>query len=147
MDLLSHSIKRGTWAVQGRPHVPVVYIPPIHRPIIHEPAPRPVQPSESIRLPMPPRFARVVVETAKRFDVSPAEIIGTSRKRRITVPRMVAMFIFVERMGATLPQAGRYLQGKDHTTVLHGKRTIARQLEAFGEAIEQIMGACDVAAA
>ena len=73
------------------------------------------------------------------FRVSLQELSGRSRKREISTPRQVAMYLLREETGASLVDIGRTLGGRDHTTVLHGIEKIERELEADTQLRAQVM--------
>jgi chromosomal replication initiator protein len=57
------------------------------------------------------------------------ELTGPTRKREITVPRQMAIFLTREMIGMSLPQIGSLFGGRDHTTVLHSCRAIEANME------------------
>lgn len=66
---------------------------------------------------------------AKHFQLSRAEMTGQSRYRLVTRPRQIACFLIREfRPDMSLPAIGRVMGGRDHTTILHGIRTITAML-------------------
>lgn len=72
---------------------------------------------------------QIVEAVAKHFGVEVAAFEGKSRSRAIARPRQVAMYLLREEVGASLPQIGALLGGRDHTTVMHGCERIAEMLE------------------
>lgn len=68
--------------------------------------------------------ARIVKQVAGEFGIAPKELLGSSRLRRVLVPRHVAMYLARELTGLSLPQLGAAFGGRDHTTVLHAWRKI-----------------------
>jgi len=52
------------------------------------------------------------------------EMTGATRKREITVPRQIAMYLTREMTGMSLPQIGMVFGGRDHTTVMHSCRIV-----------------------
>ncbi|MDB5307264.1 MAG: hypothetical protein JWO38_1466 [Gemmataceae bacterium] len=70
----------------------------------------------------------IVRRVAAAFGVSERELLGTSRLRRVMVPRQVAMYLARELSGRSLPQLGTAF-GRDHTTVLHSCRKIEAEIE------------------
>ena len=55
---------------------------------------------------------------------------GTTRKREVTVPRQIAMYLTREMTGMSLPQIGSVFGNRDHTTVLHSYKTVEGNLKA-----------------
>jgi chromosomal replication initiator protein len=64
------------------------------------------------------------------FGVSVADLTGRGRSARIALQRQVVMYVMREETGASLPQIGRALGGRDHTTVIHGCERVARHIES-----------------
>ncbi|MCS6797939.1 MAG: chromosomal replication initiator protein DnaA [Myxococcota bacterium] len=64
------------------------------------------------------------------FDVRLADLKSHRRHRSVTYPRMIAMYLCRERVGASLPAIGQSFNGKDHTTVLSAVRKIKGLLDA-----------------
>ncbi len=63
---------------------------------------------------------RVIAAVAGRFRLTPREICGKSRSRRVTVPRQLAMQLLREQGDYSLSEIGALLGGRDHSTVRHG---------------------------
>ena len=53
------------------------------------------------------------------YNVTLSEMVGPTRKREITIPRQVAIYLTREMTGMSLPQIGTVFGGRDHTTILH----------------------------
>ena len=73
--------------------------------------------------------ARVIEAVARFYGVELKALTGRSRTREVALPRQVAMFLARQEAGASLPQIGEALGGRDHTTVLHGCEKIAAMAE------------------
>jgi chromosomal replication initiator protein len=67
-----------------------------------------------------PSSSRVIAAVASRFDLTPRELCGKSRSRRVTVPRQIAMQLLRETGDRSLAEIGALLGGRDHSTVRHG---------------------------
>jgi hypothetical protein len=67
-------------------------------------------------------------EVASRHRVAPEDILGPSRRRAFAWPRHELMAELYATGNYSLPQIGRWLGGRDHTTVLHGVRVHAKRL-------------------
>ena len=52
------------------------------------------------------------------------DLTGPTRKREITLPRQIAMYLTREMTGMSLPQIGDVFGGRDHSTVLHSCKTV-----------------------
>ena len=75
-----------------------------------------VQPSS------PQRVRRIVMEVCEKHNVSPTEICSEHRSQRIVVARMEACYRLRKETTWSLPRIGKFLGGRDHTTILHGVR-------------------------
>jgi chromosomal replication initiator protein len=75
-----------------------------------------------------PSLKTITALAAKYFGISVAEMTSPTRRRAVVQARNIAIYLGREVIGKTLDQLGQYFGGRDHTTVLHGYRTIdARQ--------------------
>ena len=71
-----------------------------------------------------------IIETvAHHFGVEVTALQGRSRSRAIARPRQIAMYLIREETGASLPQIGASLGGRDHTTILYGCERITDLIE------------------
>lgn len=64
------------------------------------------------------------------YGLTMEDMTGPTRKREITVPRQIAMFLTREMTGMSLPQIGNVFGGRDHTTVLHSCKTVEGNMAA-----------------
>jgi chromosomal replication initiator protein len=71
----------------------------------------------------------IIKAVAKFFGVTEERLLGKQRSRDIALPRQIAMYLIREETGASLPQIGEALGGRDHTTILYGYDKISDQLE------------------
>jgi chromosomal replication initiator protein len=71
-----------------------------------------------------------IIETvAHHFGIGITALQGRSRSQAIARPRQIAMYLIREETGASLPQIGAMLGGRDHTTILYGCERIADLIE------------------
>ena len=63
---------------------------------------------------------RILSEVASYYGVQVDELLARSRKRTVSVPRQVAMYLLIHEIGLPPTQVGRLLGGRDHSTVIHG---------------------------
>ncbi len=71
------------------------------------------------------RIEAVQRAVATHFGLRVADLRARNRARHVTLARQVAMYLCRRRAGASLPEIGRRF-GRDHTTVLHAERRIAK---------------------
>ena len=72
---------------------------------------------------------QIIEAVAFHFGIGVAALQGRSRSQSIARPRQIAMFLIREEIGASLPQIGAMLGGRDHTTILYGCKRIADLIE------------------
>jgi chromosomal replication initiator protein len=81
---------------------------------------------------------RIIHSVANFYDLKERELISTSRKKEIVVPRQIAMYLLRKELKASFPFIGRKLGGKDHTTAIHAYEKISKEIdkdESLGEEI------------
>jgi chromosomal replication initiator protein len=81
----------------------------------------------------------VLDSVVRYYKVTHQDLTGRSRKRDVTTPRQVAMYLLREETDASLVDIGRALGGRDHTTILHGVEKIEHELENDVQLRAQIM--------
>jgi len=67
---------------------------------------------------------------ATRFHVKIAELKSRRRSKTLVHPRQIAMHLCRELTDASFPEIGRQFGGKDHTTIIHACKQIAKAKEA-----------------
>jgi len=86
--------------------------------------------------------AELIMDTVcNYYGLTIGELTGPTRKREITVPRQIAMYLTREMTGMSLPQIGTVFGGRDHTTVLHSCKTTeanAKTNPTVGAVLEDI---------
>jgi chromosomal replication initiation ATPase DnaA len=70
----------------------------------------------------PPTIRRVIGATSRCHGLTPEDIVGPGRSRRVAHARAVAMYLARTLTAGSLEAIGRAFGGRDHTTVLHGVR-------------------------
>jgi chromosomal replication initiator protein len=71
----------------------------------------------------------VIEAVANFYSLSPDDLKGRSRSQKVVRPRQIAMHLARQETKASLPQIGKALGGRDHTTVLYGVQQISDQVE------------------
>ena len=72
---------------------------------------------------------RILSEVAGHFGLGMDDLVSVSRKRAISVPRQVAMYLLVHEMGLAVTQVGRLLGGRNHRTVAHGVARVSAEIQ------------------
>ncbi len=82
---------------------------------------------------------QILDAVADHFGIERTAFEGKSRSKAIARPRQVAMYLLREETGASLPQIGAMLGGRDHTTVLYGCERIADLIEEDAEMRREVV--------
>lgn len=80
--------------------------------------------------PGPFRWRHIVEEVIDKHGITFAQIVGRQRSRPLCAARFEAYFRLSEETSLSLPQIGRIMGGKDHTSVFHGIRKYRQRIEA-----------------
>ena len=67
---------------------------------------------------------------AEYYKIKVADLLSRRRSRSVARPRQVAMALSKELTNHSLPEIGDAFGGRDHTTVIHGCRTIKEMRES-----------------
>ena len=68
----------------------------------------------------------VMDAVAKYYRIKISDILGKKRTRNLARPRQVAMSLTKELTNLSLPSIGEAFGGRDHTTVMHGVKAVAK---------------------
>ena len=63
---------------------------------------------------------RILSEVADYYGLAMEDLMTRNRRRAVSVPRQVAMYLLIHEIGLPPTQVGRLLGGRDHSTVIHG---------------------------
>ncbi len=77
----------------------------------------------------PVTVEQVLAVVADYYRVEVEDLTGRSRSKEVVLPRQMAMYLLREETGASLPQIGDMLGGRDHTTVMYAHEKMAEQIE------------------
>ncbi|MCA9305537.1 MAG: chromosomal replication initiator protein DnaA [Phycisphaerales bacterium] len=89
---------------------------------------------------------QLIASVTDYFNVRLPDLQSKRRQKSIAFPRQVAMYLLRQHTRFSLEEIGGYFGGRDHTTVMHAVRTIARKrtedetLDHFIESVEQRFG-------
>lgn len=75
----------------------------------------------------PPMISECILVVSAHYQLRPSDIRGPERRRAVSRPRQVAMYIARRLTGRSYPAIGRQMGGRDHTTVLWGAKKIDRE--------------------
>lgn len=66
---------------------------------------------------------------ADHFGITPLDISSQKRNKEVAFPRQIVMYLCQNMTGVSLQEIGKYLGGRDHTTIIHGRDKIAADLK------------------
>lgn len=72
---------------------------------------------------------RLLQAVAIFYDISMDNLLGSSRKKELVVPRQIAMFLMREELKASYPNIGQEIGGRDHTTAMHACLKVNTMME------------------
>ena len=72
------------------------------------------------------------------YSITPEDLISPSRRREITVPRQIAIYLTREMTTMSLPQIGAAFGKRDHTTVLHACKLVEESLRTSPDIARQV---------
>lgn len=76
---------------------------------------------------------------ANTFNISVDQIMDRNRTRQVSLPRQIAMYLLREEANISLPQIGKVLGGRDHTTIMHGCQKVAGLIEQDDQLRRQVV--------
>lgn len=79
--------------------------------------------------PRTPKVSEIIGATAAYFKIAPDEILSGRRIKPLVIPRHVAMYLARQLTLRSFPEIGRFMGGRDHTTVLHACNKIQCMME------------------
>ena len=84
---------------------------------------------------IPPK--QIIDHVADFYKVPAERLIGRDRSRAIAFPRQVAMYLLRREADISLPQIGKELGGRDHTTVMYAIDKINEMLDNGDERLRK----------
>ena len=71
----------------------------------------------------------IIQVVADHIGITPLDISSQKRNKEVVYPRQIVMYLCQSMTGASLQEIGRYLGGRDHTTIILGREKIAADLK------------------
>ena len=62
---------------------------------------------------------------ALQFNVRTSDLKSDKRIRKLTLPRQICMYLLRKHLLMSYPEIGKFMGGKDHSTIMHGVSRIA----------------------
>lgn len=73
--------------------------------------------------------ADIITAVCKYFAVTKEDILSGKRKKELVLPRQIAIYLIREQTTKSLPEIGKIMGGKDHTTIMHAEKKISELLK------------------
>lgn len=89
------------------------------------------------------QIKRISVEAVQRlvavkYGVTVEELVSASRRKELTLPRHVAMYLCRRVTASSFPEIGEKFGGRDHTSVMSGYRKIERALRLDSKVVQVV---------
>ncbi len=83
--------------------------------------------------------ADVIMQTVcEYYSLKKEDLISASRRREITVPRQIAIYLTREMTELSLPQIGDCFGNRDHSTILHSWKLVGDNMKNSADLTRQI---------
>jgi len=83
--------------------------------------------------------SQVLSAVANAFGITKDRLLSRDRSREIAMPRQIAMYLMREVGNISLPQIGREIGGRDHTTVMYACSKVADMIESDDRFRRQVL--------
>jgi chromosomal replication initiator protein len=83
---------------------------------------------------------RVVTAVAEAHGLRPELLTGRRRTQSIALPRQVAMYLLRQLTDLSLVEIGRFIGGRDHTTVMYACDRVAEKIGADSSFADKVNG-------
>ena len=84
---------------------------------------------------------QILKHTAARYRIGADQILGRSRTANVAEARQVVMYLLTDELGGTPTDAGRFLAGRNHSTIIHGAGKIRDALAGGDDRIMRAVSA------
>jgi len=82
------------------------------------------------------RFRRIEERACRLFKLSRAELYSSTRQREVSFARQFVMYWAYRTTMLSMPQIGRLMGGRDHTSILHGASIYPRKRALQGRTLK-----------
>lgn len=86
----------------------------------------------------PPTLNEIIQTVARFYRLSVVQMMANRRMPALVRPRQIAMYLCRRLTYRSLPEIGRYMAGRDHTTIMHGARKIEREIKEHDRTRDEI---------
>ncbi len=70
----------------------------------------------------------IIQTVCDHFGITPLDIASQKRNRDIVIPRQIVMYLCRTMIDIPLQTIGKYMGGRDHTTIIHGAEKISNEM-------------------
>lgn len=102
------------------------------------PAPK-VRYTKIVRNPYGPSLASIMEVVSDCCRVGKKDMMSRRRAAHIVRARHIMYFVAAELTNQSLPQISRFLDGRDHTTILHGIRKVKALRHKFEPELSEVL--------
>jgi len=82
--------------------------------------------------------ADIITAVCKHFSITKEEILSGKRKKELVEPRQIAIYLIREQTNKSLPEIGKIMGGKDHTTIMHAEKKISELIKIDSKVKHQV---------
>jgi len=86
-----------------------------------------------------PRMGTILQVVSDFYEISKIELVSQRRHKYVCRPRQVIAYLCREMTTRSFPEIGRFLGGRDHSTVYHGWQKVSEEIkrnERFRDEVE-----------
>ncbi len=76
---------------------------------------------------------RILSDVANYYGLKVDDLVARNRRRSVSIPRQIAMYLLIHEIGLPPTQVGRLLGGRDHSTVIHGAGKVNAEMNEDSE--------------
>ena len=138
LDYIAENIKSNIRELEGALNKLIAYSNLEKKEITMEIA---IEELQNIIYPDKPReiTPQLIIEVvSEHYNISMEKMLSKDRSKSVSRPRQIAMYLCNTMTDATLDGIGQLLNGRDHSTVLHGKNVIEEEYNNDEEFRKQI---------
>ncbi len=146
LDVLGGRIYRNIRELEGSLNRVVAYAKLMQRPLNAELARQVIADTQDESARRQPSEREVIEAVSEHFGVDTAALCGPKRDKKTALARQVAMYIMREDVAMGATAIARALGRKDHSTVLHGCKTIENHQNADAKLRRDILRVREVLA-
>lgn len=81
----------------------------------------------------------IVHAVANYFDLSPEDLIGKQRSKKVVLARQIAMYLMRQQGNCSFAEIGKELGNRNHATILHGYKKITNEINVDPHLHDQVL--------